>query len=131
MHFILQELTAKARQLELTTEELQSLQTDHVSLQSKLSYVEQQLHTTSSSLGEAEDSRHRSEAQVLLLQDKLTHADGQQQRLAREVRLRTTVVLACGSTALLHLEPTRGPLLSKWPTSFQQCCVAAAEWWKV
>eukprot|EP00878_Enallax_costatus_P042815 GHUV01050300.1.p1 GENE.GHUV01050300.1~~GHUV01050300.1.p1 ORF type:complete len:423 (+),score=166.16 GHUV01050300.1:1064-2332(+) len=100
------DLTAKARQLELTTEELHSLQSDHNSLKSRLSSVEQKLQVTSSNLGEVEDTRHRSEAQVVLLQDKLEHADVEHQRLAREVSVLCSCSCSCQGD---------GRILLSWP----------------
>lgn len=80
-----QELTAKARQLELTSGELQQLQEDHAALKSKLERVQQKLQDTNSNLGEVEESRQRSEAQVMLLQDKLEHVDVEFKQLSRQV----------------------------------------------
>lgn len=90
----LQELTAKARQLQMTTEQLQQLQGAHDKVQSKLTSVKEQLQVTSSHLEEAEELRHRSEAQVVLLQDKLEHADVEHQQLTRQV---STAVLNIAS----------------------------------
>lgn len=69
----------------MAAEELQQLQGHHAKVKSKLATVQQQLQITSSNLEEEEGLRHRSEAQVVLLQDRLEHADVEHQHLTRQV----------------------------------------------
>jgi chromosome segregation ATPase len=98
---VCQDLTAKARQLQLTAAELQQLKEDHFSLQARTAALSQQLVATSGSLGETQAAQQQAAAEVLQLGSQLEQAEQEKAQLRRQVRkVLLLVVCACVNTLL-------------------------------
>jgi chromosome segregation ATPase len=82
---VYQDLTAKARQLQLTAAELQQLKEDHSSLQARTAALSQQLVATTGSLGEAQAAQQQAAAEVLQLGSQLEQAEHEKAQLMRQV----------------------------------------------
>jgi chromosome segregation ATPase len=92
---VTQDLTAKARQLQLTTAELQQLKEDHSSLQARSAALSQQLVATSGSLDEAQAAQQQAAAEVLQLGARLEQAEQEKAQLMRQVRAQTRMRCCC------------------------------------
>jgi septal ring factor EnvC (AmiA/AmiB activator) len=80
-----QDLTAKARQLQLTSAELQQLKEDHSSLQARMAALSQQLVATSSSLREVQAAQQQAAAEALQLGERLEQSEQEKAQLMRQV----------------------------------------------
>lgn len=104
----MQELSAKARQLQFTRAELQQLKEDHTALQTRSDVLAQQLSATSSSLSDAQTAQRESAAELVLLSDKLGRMEQDKVQLQRQVR-QVCLWLMYGSVgALEDLAPVGG-----------------------